>query len=250
MDQIKITKKDDYINVYVPIISQGKFRCKFRNGFQEYGVGLAPKSTIIPNNAYIEWQIGYDKLVKDSKKKTRLKSIKFIGANGKEKNPYELSEIFYCLCENKVILKKEINELIDTIENIKGFLQEIYSIEVSKENTIVINDEDFYKSTITLPTFNKINPNSNITIQVSIEKQQYATGVQPMLYVNIPISDFENADKLIGNTSKNEKYGILRIDKERKNLIKDIFVCFGMCSKSHQHDILEILKSIRDSLRG
>ena len=92
---IKINVFDDNIIVSVPIISQGKFRCKTRNNFQEFGIGVAPKSEIISENAYMEWQIGYDCKVLDNDKETTLPNLVFIGSNGKQKNPYELSEILY-----------------------------------------------------------------------------------------------------------------------------------------------------------
>ena len=108
---IKIVKKDDSLNVYVPLTSQGKFRCKIRDNFQEYGTGFAPKSTLIPSNAYVEWQIGYDRLLNDEKKTTSLGNLKFIGANGKNKNPYELSEIMYMMCELGCFSSSELDRL-------------------------------------------------------------------------------------------------------------------------------------------
>lgn len=243
---LKIEK--DYIDVYVPLRCKGKFRCKTRNDFQEYGISFGPSSTIIPTNAYVEWQIGYDKVVGDEDKTTTLENLTFKGANKKQKNLYELSEIMYYLCQNKLFKEEELDNMIETIENIENFLQEKYRIQSSIEDSIIINEEEFYKSVITLPTFNKKNDSCSVTIQISIEKQQYGTGVQPMLYINIPVVEFENSDKIIGNTSKKEKFGILRINKEKIDIIKNVFICFGMCSSSHHHDILEILKIIKNNI--
>ncbi len=244
---IKINVFDDNIVVSVPIISQGKFRCKTRNNFQEFGIGVAPKSDIISENAYMEWQIGYDCKVLDNDKETTLPNLVFIGSNGKQKNPYELSEILYYMVKINLIKKEEIDELINIINGINEFLDEKYKINSKIENNTFINNLEFYKSTITLPTFNMIDRFSNVIIEIMISKQQFATGVQPMVYLNIPISEFENGSKLIGNNSKNIPYGLFKIDGRRVELFKNLFICFGMCSKKHNHDILEILKLIKNN---
>lgn len=238
----------DYVEVKVPITSQGKFRCKTRNDFQEYGKIYAPKSKPIPNNAYIEWQIGYDKELNNKDKTTSLTNLIFDGSNKTKKNPYELSEILYEMCKIKIISKTEINDLIKQITNINNYIHDLYPIELKKENIINLNKKSFYKSYIALPTFNLLDKSSQIVIQISKEKQQNASSIQPMLYINIPVLEFNNKDKLIGNTSEEEKYGILKIDKNKVELIKNIFICFGMCSKSHHHDVLEILKLIRENI--
>lgn len=246
--EIKIKTKNDYVEVQIPLISRGKFRCKTRNNFQEFGKGFAPKSEIITENAYVEWQIGYDKKTNDDSKKTSLKNIEFVGANGNLKNPYELAEIFYQLCQIGFIKKNEIKNLINTIEKTNKFFKEKHEIHSEILKKTSFNNEDFYESIITLPTFNKKNKSCDMIIQISIEKQQYATGVQPMLYLNIPIYEFENKDKIIGHTSQKEKYGILKIDQEKSEVFKNIFICFGMCSDSHHHDILKILEKIYENL--
>ncbi len=246
--KIEIVDEKDQILVYVPITTVKKFRCKVRDNFQDYGIVHAPKSKPIPENAYMEWQIGYDKSEKDEDKETFLTNLWFQGANGVMKNPYELSELFYLLCKHNYITREEVNSLINDIEKTTTFLNEIFLIHSEIEDNVVFNNEEFYKSVIKLPTFNKKNTSSNIIIQISIEKQQYAVAVQPMLYINIPITEFENKDKLINNTSQEEKYGILRLNRNNSEFIKNAFICFGMCSDKHNHDILEILKVIRDNI--
>ena len=245
---IKYIVHNDYIDIYVPLTSQGKFRCKTRNNFQEYGIGFAPKSDPIPKNAYVEWQIGYDKIIGKDGKKTRLENITFEGANGKTKCLYELSEILYFLCKKELVSKNKLKELKNRINNMHDYLQDMYKIKTDIDKMININDEDFYKSVITLPTFDKKNDSCDIVTQISIEKQQYATGVQPMLYMTIPVTEFLNADRIIGNTSKVEEYGILRIDRNKVDVIENIFLCFGMCSESHHKDIISILEKIEENI--
>lgn len=77
-----------------------------------------------------------------------------------------------------------------------------------------------------------------------IQKQQYATGTQPMLYLIVPMNAFDNAENIIGYTSSQTPNGLISFDVSMKNLVLSLFICFGMCSKSHNHDIKEILKII------
>ena len=81
-------------------------------------------------------------------------------------------------------------------------------------------------------------------IEIMISKQQYATGVQPMLYFVVPMTSFENSNRIVGYTSSETPVGFLRLDNSNKDVIKKLFICFAMCSTSHNHDVKEILKVI------
>ena len=245
--QISFDVLEDSVCIKVPLATQGKFRCKYRDNFQEYGTSMGPSTTPIPANAYIEWQIGYDCRITDDKKNTTLTNLVFEGSKGEKKHPYELSEITYHLCNLNLITKEQINSLIETIDNMRDFLQDRYPIDTKVEDNVEINEQEFFKSIITLPTFNKLNDSCGIITEITIQKQQRASGVQPMVYVNIPVNDFENSENIIGNTTASVKHGILKIDINKIDVITNIFMCFGMCSSNHHHDVLEILKLIRDN---
>ncbi len=238
--------KNNNVVVNLPLTSQGKFRCKTRNDIQEFGNGFAPKSTIITNNSYLEWQIGYDTIIGKDEKETRLNSDEFvfIGANKKSKHPYELSEITYFMCKNNIISKKEILDVCNKIASIKTFLQDKYSIEVKKEDSVTLNNIKFLSSSTKLPTFITQPRDSKLLIEIMIQKQQYATGVQPMLYLIIPVNAFDNANKIINHTSAETPNGIITFDENMKSVVFDLLICFGMCSTAHNHDVLEILNVI------
>lgn len=234
------------VNVRLPLTSQGKFRCKKRSDVQEFGDGFAPKSSLITDDAYLEWQIGYDTIIGKDEKDTKLNSDEFIfvGANKKSKHPYELSEIVYFMCKNRIISKDEILNVYNEINLLSEFLQDKYSIEVKKEDTVTLNNITFMSSSTKLPTFIKKAEGCNIYTEIMIQKQQYATGVQPMLYLIIPMQSFDNSNKIIGHTSADTPEGYLTFDNCFKNIVFDLLICFGMCSKSHNHDVKEILNVI------
>ncbi len=249
MAEIILETKNNSLTIKIPLTSQGKFRCKNRSTSTEYGNGFAPKTTEFTQDAYVEWQIGYDTKISDADKKTTsLKEYTFIGANNSEKYLYELSEILWHLCKIGLITLEQINSLYNEILNYGVFLQENFQIQMSTIGPETINNKKTTKSIITLPTFTfDEGINNEIFTEISIQKQQYATGVQPMLYVIIPVLAFDNGISIIGKTSTEITHGIYTIStKERANLFLKIMSYFGFCSEKHQHDVLEILKIIKE----
>ena len=230
------------VEVIIPLTSQGKFRCKTKNKIQDYGEGFAPKTTIIKENDYVEWQIGYDVIAGDEAKQTKLVDKEFVGANGKKKNPYELSEIMWQLKQQGCVSLDELIGLRKEIENYTDYLSNKFPIKTHILEDYHINGFDLLASEIKLPTFIKKNEESLIYTEIQIKQQQYATGVQPMLYVCIPMRAFENSDDIIGHTSAVTPAGRIIFNKNNKEAIFSIFRLFGMCSDKHNHDVVEILK--------
>ena len=83
----------------------GKIRIKERLAFSDYGQPVAPTKTIITPKHYIEWQIGYDRIVEKNE------TVHFIGANGKNKQIYELSEFLHFGLQENIIKYDELKEL-------------------------------------------------------------------------------------------------------------------------------------------
>lgn len=241
----KISSQEDGVHVSLPLTSQGKFRCKTRKNCLEFGQGFAPKTEIISADSYLEWQIGYDAIV-GSEKKTNLAQEKFtfIGANRKKKYLYEMSEIIYFMCEGGFVSKEDLLEVKNTILNTQSFLQDEYKIEPVADGHLERDGIRFLKSFTRLPTFIFIDETSQLQIEIMIQKQQYATGVQPMVYLNVPVSAFKNGSEIIGKTSKEIPEGKLVFDACFGKLMLSLLVGFGMCSKSHNHDILSIIDVI------
>ena len=249
MKSASIKNKGNCLKVSLPLTSQGKFRCKKRTDCQDFGEGFAPKTETITEDAYLEWQIGYDTPVNGEKETCLNKqNFSFIGANKKEKYPYELSEILYHMCINGIISKLELEQTLTAIASETKFFQDEYKIVPEKAEPLPKNGITFLRSYTKLPTFILEDEASQLQIEIMIQKQQYATGIQPMVYLDVPVQAFENSDKIIDHTSTETPNGNLIFDASKKNLVLTLLKCFGMCSKSHNHDIQEILKVILNNI--
>ena len=236
--------------IRIPAKNDGRFRWKTRQDVDKYGEVFSTQEIAYTKNSYVEWQIGYDVKVNEfkkdpTKKPTVLTNYKFENKNGEENYPYELSEFLFAMFDAKLVTKDEIDNLINEINNNSTSLEENYKIQ-----TETIGEKNFIEGivveqkNITLPTFIYREKNDIAYIEISIQKQQRASGVQPMLYFSIPITSLTDSDKMIGKTLKDldSKYTYFVVDKNNKNCILNIFKFFGICSLKHKHDVGEILK--------
>jgi len=238
------TVKDNNILLTIPASNAGKFRFKKRKTRLDFGETFSTREFPFDNQTYLEWQIGYDVPINDvekGKKGTKLTSMHFVGSNGKEKYPYELSEIFFQAMELKLITKKEVEHLVNEIRDYKNFIDE-KAITVERHSRLTINGINFEETSIKLPTLFMIETLDKTQIEVSIQKQQYASGVQPMIYFCIPLPVFKNSSHLLGKSSVPGDRLVYVVDKMNVlNLILMMKV-FGMASKRHNHDVVKILE--------
>lgn len=241
MEDIRYVIGQSSIELYLPTKNKGKFRWKNRSDNSQFGAVFATATIPFANSSYIEWQIGYDAEINHEKKTTILNKLEFVGANGKRKNPYELSEILFLMLKNSLVSKEEIRELYDDIYLRDFSFEDQYKIETNDRQTVNISDFTFHRQDIILPTFSDYSHEKSLSIEISIQKQQYASGIQPMVYFAIPIQCFENYENMIGKTSGSIREAKLVLNNENKEIIIKMFKYFGLCSARHKHDILSIL---------
>ena len=121
--------KEKNIWLIIPATNSGKFRFKKRKNRLDFGETFSTRECLFDEQAYLEWQIGYDVPVKDvggEEKNTKLNKKSFIGSNGKIKYPYELSEIFYTAIELNLIPKEDQDTFLKfqfQLINLKTLLQ-------------------------------------------------------------------------------------------------------------------------------
>lgn len=238
--------KEKSIELEIPAANSGKFRFKKRKNRLDFGETFSTRKCCFDEQTYLEWQIGYDvpvKDIKDGEKSTKLNKRSFIGSNGKRKYPYELSEIFWTAIELDLISKKEVEHLLDEIWKYTNFIDEKV-ISVEHHSKLRINGVNFEETSIKLPTLFMVETLDETQIEISIEKQQYASGVQPMVYFCIPLRSFKNSSDLLGKSSVPGDKLIYAISQGNVQILSSLMRVFGMASKRHNHDIIQIIQTL------
>lgn len=238
--------KEHDILLTIPATNAGKFRFKKRRNRLDFGEIFSTRECIFDDQTYLEWQIGYDVPVRDveeGKKDTKLTNKHFVGSNRKRKYPYELSEIFYEAMELEFISKKEVENLLKEIGGYKSFIDE-KAITVQHHSRRTLNGINFEETSIKLPTLFMIETLDETQIEISIQKQQYASGIQPMVYFCIPLKAFKNSSDLHGKSSVSGNKLIYLIAKTNFLNLVCMMKVFGMASKRHNHDIVQILETL------
>ena len=243
--------EDKKIIIKISATNEGKYRFKVRKNNLEFGESFPTRTQSFNDDVYLEWQISYDTTVKDAesgKKNTKLKKIDFIGSNGQKKYPYELSELLHDGIETGLIPIDKIKALLDEIDSYKSFIDD-RKIAVERHSKIVINGIKFEETSIKLPTLFMVETTDNTQVEVSIQKQQYASGVQPMLYFCIPLKSFQNYKDIYGNPSNVGDKLIYVIDSKNADVLFQMVKIFAMCSKRHNQDIVNIIKLLLKLLK-
>ena len=242
--EIKHEIRDGAVLLFIPAVKEGKFRFKKRGSKLEFGRSFPTRKEVFDDRAYLEWQIGYDAIVsevKNGKKATELTHMCFVGSNGKSKYPYELPEILHQCIKAELVQYERVKELLKEVTSYANYIDE-KSITTAPVSDISMNGLRFKETSIKLPTLYMTETIDDTQIEVSIEKQQYASGIQPMVYFCIPFSGFKNASMLRGRSSVKGDNLIYVIDESNKKNIMLLMKVFAMASKRHHHDIIEILK--------
>jgi hypothetical protein len=249
-----LNEKEKSIFVNIPLTTtSGKIRVKERNILNEYDIPVATKQIKFSQKHYIEWQIGYDVVVaeKDKFKETTLKDKKFIGSNDKEKALYELSEFLYYFYKWNIITKKQLQEIINFIKNIDDDRlidrNTNYSILRSNFKEISLFGIEFLQAEIKYPLLVHKFKNYDIITEIVIKEKQRAVGIMPMLYLCFPITELKSKTILLNRTAKTKEYATFILDKNNIDLLLELIKIFGILSKNHKHDILEILKIVKNN---
>jgi len=222
--------------------NQGKLRFKIRKSHLEFGQSFPTLKSQFNKEVYLEWQIGYEAYEKDilnGRKITSLdqKSFSFLGANNKQKYPYELSEYLYQFVKKHLSYWNQVKQIQSEIENYHEFLSSKPKVDLQKE--ITFNSLDFDSAVTKLPTYYYSNKDSTY-VEIIIQKQQYASGFQPMVYFCIPLLCFSNGKEMIGHSSKEKQIELIYHFKFENVL--NLFRVFAMVSQIHHDDTKKILK--------
>ncbi|WP_457680172.1 R.Pab1 family restriction endonuclease [Thermovibrio sp.] len=247
----EVNEAEKKIKVEIPLTTHtGKIRIKERNSYKDFGKPIPTRKKPFNERTYIEWQIGYDiGIEKIGLTYLKNETLTFKNYSGKEKTIYELSEYIYYFYKWNTITTYELNELIDFIKGVpdKNLFENIYKIQKKELKKVKINNISFYESSIEYPhLIYKFPKSCKVIAEITIREKQKAVGIQPMLYICFPITCLKDSEAILNRTARPKEKAILEIDHSKTNILKDCFKIFGMLSKSHKHDTLEILNLIKE----
>lgn len=241
------------LSISLPLTAPtGKIRVKQRDTFSEYGQPVAVKTTKMQNSNYVEWQIGYDLLANEENKNyTSLKNT-FTNYKKELKYAYELSEIVYYSLKNCLLRESQIKDTYNTIANYKkeNFLDNIDTMDITRTHPkeVKINNMDFFYMSVSYPLIVKRFKNYQIYVEILTKEKQRAVGVQPMLYVCIPITELEFKKQVIGRPLETKEYGKWNVTLDVAEFSLEVFKMFGMLTEKHNYDVCQIFKTLFDDI--
>ena len=239
------------IEVVIKANNAGKFRFKKRQNRFSFGKTFSTRNKPFDEQTYLEWQIGYDVPVRNvevGNVEVKLKEQSFVGSNDKKKYPAELSELFYITIKQSLISKEEVEKLFEEICVYRELIDK-KTISVEKQKSqINLNGIKFEETSINLPTLFMIETLDGTQVEVSIKQQQYASGVQPMVYFCIPLTSFRNSSEFLGKPSNSGDKLIYVINKKNVQNLVNLIRIFGMASERHKHDIVQIIRIILEAI--
>jgi len=241
-----LNEQNKQISVHIPLTTtRGKIRIKERSLLNECGVPVATRQTKFSQKHHVEWQIGYDLVIGKSQESTLIDKT-FIGANGKNKALYELSEYLYYFYLWNVITKEKLREIKEFIEGTDDKLL----IDVNNEYNILkspfieksLFGINFKYAEIKYPLLVHTFKNYGIITEIVIRGKQRAVGVMPMLYLCFPVTELRT--NLLGRTAATKETADFVFDANNVEVLLDIIKIFGVMSSAHKHDMLEIINVI------
>lgn len=249
----KILIKESEHKIEVPILLtavSGKIRIKNRSIVNEYGTPVAVRRDGFALSNYIEWQIGYDVVKNETDKlaESSLSETEFVGANGKTKALYELSEYIWYFYKWGVVSRRDLEDAVSRLNAIpcNNLIDNNSELQIDRSHPIAknINGFDFEYTQVKYPLLiHKFNGYEIVT-EIKITEKQYAVGTQPMLYLCFPITELKTQNNLIGRTANVKEIAHFEITENNISVFLEMLQMFGTLSNSHKHDILQIINTI------
>lgn len=101
---------------------------------------------------------------------------------------------------------------------------------------------------VSYPLIVKRFKNYQIYVEILTKEKQRAVGVQPMLYVCIPITELEFKKQVIGRSLETKEYGKWNVTLDVAEFSLEVFKMFGMLTEKHNYDVCQIFKTLFDDI--
>ena len=251
-DPAKVVNEKSALYVRLPLTAiSGKARLKRRTCFSHYGEPFAPSEVPMSLETYMEWQIGYDALVKEvekGKKETSLMCMSFENYKGEKKYAFELSEVLYYAWERGLVKQEAIRSAYKMIQSVdeKSTFEQLDEMSPMRTNPLdsEYNGMNFYKMRVSYPLLVHRFGKYDIFAEVAIREKQKAIATQAMLYVCLPITTLRFELAPLGRTVRSKEMVRWVVGEEEAALALELFRVFGMLSPKHRFDVLAIFEML------
>ena len=83
-----------------------------------------------------------------------------------------------------------------------------------------------------------------IKVEIVVKEKQKAVGIQPMLYLCVPLKLMEEFPQLESQTVNSKQKASYLVDKNNFHFILETMRIFALLSKKHHRDVVNILTTI------
>ena len=224
----------------------GSVRVKRRNCDSDFGRIIPACRAPLQQNDYLEWQIGYDLLASpDNVGRTTLEEKPFDNYANIRKVPSELSELLYWSNRFCFLGDEEIRNVFQTLSTLdtEDYFDKIQlsrmTLPSESKNGIL-----FKRKNVVHPLF--IFDNGDFSIEIVIQEQQHGSGIQPMLYLCIPVERirFEYPCFEREPRTSREKTCKWVVNQHTGHGFSFAFLMLGMLSPRHNKDTRTILQTL------
>jgi hypothetical protein len=240
-----------FIKVILPLTTHSsKIRVKKRKDIFYQGVPLATRQEKITSDCYFEWQISYDlKETNPNFEKFHKLTLNKIKIVDKEDNPtdryiYELSDLLVEILRKGFIDLNYLRKLLQEVQYEKKFIEDELEVYRTHPKEYKFSKYVFWKSTIEHPLLIYEIHGLILKIEIIIKEKQKAIGIQPMLYLCIPIKLVEEYQEIENKLAEVKQKATYLITKNNFQLVIETIKIFSILSRNHQRDIVNILQTI------
>ena len=157
---------------------------------------------------------------------------------------YELSDYLIEIVKQKFIGLEDIKKLLKEIKDEKEFLTDELEIYRSHPKSYSFKKLNFLKCTITYPLLIYEVKNLLIKVEIVVKEKQKAIGIQPMLYLCLPLKLTEEFSQLENKLVSSKQKASYLVDKNNFHFIIETIRIFALLSKKHHRDVVNILTTI------
>ncbi|WNE40868.1 MAG: hypothetical protein mread185_000325 [Mycoplasmataceae bacterium] len=229
----------------------GKIRVKKRKDIFYQGEQFSTKKIPLDSDCYFEWQISYDLKKKNNENFSKLiekskNPFEIIDENGinTDRFIYELSDYLFESFRFNLINFNQIKELLNYVKNQKEFIDEKLEILRSHPKEYKFGDLNFLKSMISYPLLIHEVKDLIVKVEIIVREKQRAIGIQPMLFICIPLKLAENFSEVENKLAKANQTLSYIINKKNIQVVIETFKIFSILSRNHNRDVVNILNTL------